>query len=264
MIEVIAAALAAGAVAGLTDTAKQAIGDAYTGLKAKLVAKFGKAASAATALEDDPKDADAQKLLAKRLDETGAASDPDIQAELAKLTEALRAAGITLSATGTGIVQVAGNNNTVTSNVSTGNTGVNVQGSTVHGDITGGDKVTGDKIDKQINTGGGAYIGGKVTAAGDFVGRDKVEHHYHSTAPELSAITSPDARALVPLLNQYFSISDIDSLCFEMGIDDEQLRGQTKDEKARSLAKYVEQTGRLDELKRLMRVARPNLRDRLA
>jgi len=40
-----------------------------------------------------------------------------------------------------------------------------------------------------------------------------------------------EARGLVPLLNQHFGLSDIDSLCFEMGIDDEQLRGQTKDEK---------------------------------
>ena len=66
------------------------------------------------------------------------------------------------------------------------------------------------------------------------------------------------------MLNESFLLSDIDSLCFEMGIDEEQLRGQTKDEKARSLVKFVEQNERLPELKRLMRVARPTLRDRLS
>jgi hypothetical protein len=152
----------------------------------------------------------------------------------------------------------------------------------VQGDVFGGDKVMGDKIDAKgsqgfinratgpvnqnfgttVDTGGGAFIGGSVRAGGDFVGRDQIINNF-TTAPELSAIVSPSARALVPLLNEYFSISDIDSLCFEMGIDDEQLRGQTKDEKARSLVKYVEQNERLDELKRMMRVARPNLRDRL-
>jgi hypothetical protein len=267
MIDVIAAAIAAGAVAGLTDAAKQTIGDAYATLKARLSARFGKAASAVAALEDDPQDEDSQKLLAKRLDDTGAAADPDVQADVARLTAALKAAGITpgvtQTASGTGNVQIAGSGNTLTSNVSTGNTGINLQGSTVSGDVIQGDKVAGDKIDRQSNT-GGAYIAGNVSAGGDVIGRDKIEHHYHSTAPQLSEIVSADARALVPLLNQYFSLSDIDGLCFEMGIDDEQLRGQTKDEKARSLVKFVEQSGRLDELKRLMRVARPNLRDRLA
>lgn len=123
------------------------------------------------------------------------------------------------------------------SNTISNNSGIAVQGSTVTGDIVQGDKIGGNKIGTQIN-------------------------HYN-TAPELSAINNADARAIVPLLNEYFSISDIDGLCFEMGIDDEQLRGQTKDEKARSLVKYVEDRGRLDELKKLMRVARPNLRDRL-
>ena len=94
------------------------------------------------------------------------------------------------------------------------------------------------------------------------MGRDKIIHN-HNVAPELSDIPIT-ARGLVPLLNQYFGLSDIDSLCFEMGIDDEQLRGQTKDEKARSMVAFVQQNGRLDELKKLMRMARPNLRTQLS
>ena len=37
-----------------------------------------------------------------------------------------------------------------------------------------GDLVRGDKIDSRTHTGGGAYIGGNVSAAGNVVGRDKI------------------------------------------------------------------------------------------
>jgi hypothetical protein len=48
-----------------------------------------------------------------------------------------------------------------------------------------------------------------------------------------------------------------------MGIDDENLRGATKAAKARALIQHVEKNGLLEELKRLMRVQRPNLRNQL-
>lgn len=40
----------------------------------------------------------------------------------------------------------------------------------ITGDVTGG-----DRVDKSVNTGGGAYVGGQVTVtSGDFVGRDQI------------------------------------------------------------------------------------------
>ena len=116
------------------------------------------------------------------------------------------------------------------SNTSTHNSGISIQGSSVGGNVIQGD---------QNNYAAGA-------------------------APDMSSIVTDDGRKLVPLLNGYFNISEIDNLCFEMGIDDENLRGQTKEEKARSLVKFVEQNGRIPELKKLMRVARPNLRGQLS
>ena len=245
MLEPITTALIAGAAAGVGGAATQVVTDAYNGLKNFIVSKFSKTKAVIEVLEGDPEDEDTRKSVIKKLDEAKIGDDPDVQRLAAALTTVLKAQGLlpagsttNQTATGDGNVQVAGNSNTVTSNFNKGNTGISVQGSTVSGDIVQGDKIGRDKISTQVN-------------------------HYN-TAPELKSINSADAVALVPLLNESFSRSDIDSLCFEMGIDEEQLRGQTKDEKARSLVKFVEQNERLPELKRLMRVARPNLRDRLS
>jgi Effector-associated domain 7 len=234
----ITAALITGAAAAGGEVVSHIVKDAYDVLKGLIQRKVAKSGSAIAAVEEDPAEKAAQDLVKKRLDEANASGDAEIVAAAAQLTAALKAAGIAMpsvsqTATGDGNVQIVGDGNSVTSNVSTGNTGINIQGSTVNGDV-----VHGDKVGTQINN--------------------------YNTAPELSSINNAQARALVPLLNDYFSNSDIDSLCFELGIDDEQLRGQTKDEKARSLVKYVEQRGRLADLKQLMRVARPNLRDRLS
>lgn len=57
---------------------------------------------------------------------------------------------------------------------------------TVAGDKFIGDKVMGNKIGTQVNN--------------------------YNSAPELSSIQNEDARRLVPLLNELFAISDIDSL----------------------------------------------------
>ena len=67
------------------------------------------------------------------------------------------------TAVGQGGVSVGGKN---TGNINTG--------TQTSGDRIRGDKVRGNKIRKQIDTGGGAYVAGSVTAGGDFVGRDKI------------------------------------------------------------------------------------------
>lgn len=54
------------------------------------------------------------------------------------------------------------------------NTGKINTGTQVGGDFVQGDKVSGDKIGTRIDTAGGAYVGGSVSAGGDFVGRDRI------------------------------------------------------------------------------------------
>jgi hypothetical protein len=90
----ILAAIAAGATAGLTDTAKTAIGDAYAGLKALLKRKFGgesKMLETVDKLEADPESAGWKESLGKEASKAGANQDQDLIAAaevvLAKLKE---------------------------------------------------------------------------------------------------------------------------------------------------------------------------------
>ena len=135
-------------------------------------------------------------------------------------------------------------------------------------DTGGGDYVKGNK--RSINTGGGAYIAGGVKVGGDFVGRDKVVNNTTMPATERpsntndqSSAQTPEGKLMQQLLNEYFSMEDIEQLCFEMNIDEENLRGATKQGKARAMVLECERAERLGELKRLMRVKRPNLKARL-
>ncbi|MCB9133225.1 MAG: hypothetical protein H6647_20065 [Anaerolineales bacterium] len=82
---IIVTALAAGAAAGLTDTAAQAVKDAYAGLKNLIKSKYVKASAGVDILETDPSSEDLQAFAGKQLASTGAADDPDIQ----KLAQAL-------------------------------------------------------------------------------------------------------------------------------------------------------------------------------
>ncbi|MEI7470377.1 MAG: hypothetical protein WCL57_19420, partial [Chloroflexota bacterium] len=70
-------------------------------------------------------------------------------------------------------------------------------------------------------------------------------------------------RALVPLINEHFSLDDVEGLCFEMGIDDENLRGQTKIAKIRTLVKHCHRTATIAALKQHLLAQRPNLGDQL-
>lgn len=82
---IIVTALAAGAAAGLTDTASQVVKDAYAGLKDLIKRKYAKASAGVDVLETDPASEDLQSFAGKQLDASGAAGDPDIQ----KLAQAL-------------------------------------------------------------------------------------------------------------------------------------------------------------------------------
>jgi hypothetical protein len=88
----IIAALAAGAVAGATDVGKQAIADAYNGLKAVIRRKWGaqsELGQAVDSLESNPDSAGRQEVLAEEVAAAQADQDADIVAALQALQEKL-------------------------------------------------------------------------------------------------------------------------------------------------------------------------------
>ncbi len=82
-ITVIVAALAAGAAAGLTATAEQAVKDAYAGLKQWLHDRYADINLAL--LERDPKSASRQGVLAEDLAAAGAVEDAELHAKAQEL-----------------------------------------------------------------------------------------------------------------------------------------------------------------------------------
>ncbi len=151
-------------------------------------------------------------------------------------------------AVGRGGVYVGGN--------STGNINTGTQ---IAGDYVRGDKVLGDKIAKLINTGGGAFFGGKVTVdGGTLVGRDSVERE-----PAPRRLTR-EGRALSQLLGEHFAADELERLAAELGFSSEDLSGVDRAARAESLVMQCEERGRSAELKRFVRWVRPNLSELLA
>jgi hypothetical protein len=84
----ISVALIAAAAAGVTKVGEQAVVDAYNGLKALIVRRFGadsKLARAVSDLEEEPKSEASKALVAERLAAAKADLDPDLTAAAQKL-----------------------------------------------------------------------------------------------------------------------------------------------------------------------------------
>jgi hypothetical protein len=93
---VIVAALAAGAAAGVTDVAKQAIVDAYDGLKRIIQTRFGgqsDLSNAITSLESKPDSAGRKDTLQEEVAATQADQDEEVLAAVQALEEKLLAQG---------------------------------------------------------------------------------------------------------------------------------------------------------------------------
>ena len=101
-----------------------------------------------------------------------------------------------------------------------------------------------------------------ITAENVVVGTQIINHNYAGANDESVALSS-QAQVLYPLLNQSFDLNDLEELCFQLGIDWDNLRGDTKGSKARALLRYCDNRGLVPRLQSLMRLARPNLRDQL-
>jgi hypothetical protein len=60
-------------------------------------------------------------------------------------------------------------------------------------------------------------------------------------------------------LNNYFSESELRSLCFDLAVDYENLAGSTKNIKIQELITFMQRRGRLSELTELARGLRPHV-----
>src|SRR3954454_9760425 len=93
-VTLIVAALAAGAGAGVRDTAAQAVKDAYAGLKALVLRRVKDTPAGEMAVVEHEKDPDTWSApLAKTLTTTGADRDPELIASAQRLLELLDPAG---------------------------------------------------------------------------------------------------------------------------------------------------------------------------
>jgi hypothetical protein len=76
----------------------------------------------------------------------------------------------------------------------------------------------------------------------------------------VEAPISPQAQALHAALDAHFKLDEIEQLCFDLNIDWENLRGEIKQAKARSLILHCEKRGNLRALRALVLDARPDLK----
>ena len=65
---------------------------------------------------------------------------------------------------------------------------------------------------------------------------------------------------LLAVLNSSFNMTELNSLCFDMGIEFEDLEGSTRQGKAQALIQYCQRLGRFSELVQRIRQARPHVR----
>jgi hypothetical protein len=85
----IVSALAAGAAAAAKDVATDAIKDAYSGLKRLIIDRYQNAAPLADLVEADPSSTPEQTVLARQLDQVGAAKDNELKAAAQALLDAV-------------------------------------------------------------------------------------------------------------------------------------------------------------------------------
>ncbi|MCL5995688.1 MAG: hypothetical protein M1546_06490 [Chloroflexi bacterium] len=79
------------------------------------------------------------------------------------------------------------------------------------------------------------------------------------TARVSAPSVNPGQLRLYENLVAYFSMSELQELCFALSIDDENLPGLAKADKARELVLYCERHNRVGELKAMCRARRPHL-----
>jgi hypothetical protein len=77
-------------------------------------------------------------------------------------------------------------------------------------------------------------------------------------APQVASRPNP-LQTLVDVITRHFSEEEIQALCFELEVDYEDLRGDSKSAKARELVAYLDRHNRLPDLRALVGEKRPNV-----
>ena len=80
------------------------------------------------------------------------------------------------------------------------------------------------------------------------------------TAVADDALASKEMTALLHQLNAHFDESELRALCFDLHIEPENLPGQTRQDRARALIRYMLRRGRIGELYTQCETLRPNER----
>lgn len=276
-------AIAAGATEAGKDSTTQFVREAYWRLKSLLLRKLSgcdgmnDVRDAIEWVERKPDARARHEVLSEAFDDANFGIDDEVRIAIRELSAVLYRYAPQTAAQFNLPTQASGNSNI--GSMATSKGGIVIRGG---GDgsvsISSGPQVTNEymrhaptipsKVYRQINSGGGAYLGDN-TSVSSLGGMAKQSAPAPSAASAESPTSAPPAavseatRLLVPLLNTYFSIEELDGLCLELGLDGEALRGQNKEAKARTLVSYCERRGQTEELKRLMRIARPDLRGQL-
>jgi hypothetical protein len=92
----------------------------------------------------------------------------------------------------------------------------------------------------------------RILALPDSGGQPRVSGQNPSRSQEITPVQ------VLAILDVHFNISDLQDLCFEMGVDFDNLGGSGKKDKARELIQYCHRHGRFSELVQRVRQARPH------
>lgn len=260
-VTLIVSAIALGAAAAAEEVVPQAIKDAYAGFKGLLVRKFGGAANVEDAVrkvEEKPESEGRRAVLGEEVEAARSAIDPELIAKAEDLLKQLQAAGrapagVSYTATLTGSGAIAQGQGAMAAGA----------GGVVVGGSNSGNINTGTQIDARNSQG---FINEASGPINQHFGQNITHIYYGAGAlnENVMAQWSPMAKNLYTILkDKWFSESELEDLAFQLDLDWDKLRGDTKDDKARALVQACEQNGLIEKLRGLMRLARPNLRDRL-
>jgi tetratricopeptide (TPR) repeat protein len=161
-LSIIVGALVAGAAAGATNVAAQAVKDAYTGLKTLIIDRFGKKADLEHAVEsmEAKPDSEARKIvLEEELETVGAGKDAEVVQQAQALLDLLQKQGLASSvsyqATQNGNGAIAQGQGAVAAGADGLAIGGDVQDSTV---VAGSGKIETLIKDMEVKTAEGDYV----------------------------------------------------------------------------------------------------------
>ncbi len=251
-LSIIVGALVTGAAVATQATVPQAIEDAYAGLKALVVHKFGASSAVESAMRGVEKQPDSEArrdVLREELEGAGVAQDAEMLQRAQALIALIRQQAPAMAEKYSAVLTDGGAIARGPGARAAGAGGVIVEGNNT-GNINPG---------TQINTGGGAYIGGNVHVGGDFVGRDQINYEVGRRPDDRGTARPRDPREqkLYEAFEANFSLDDLQDLAFVLGVDWDSLPGQAKGGKARALIDYFAKDGRLDVLYQEARTKRP-------